>query len=160
VTTGWMWDLTIPTDHDFYIHAATSAVLVHNCGTNSAAEDEVSGALRFTQNTASASFRNGPFADRTIGDVAGALRSGAVKPSELPVDVITRGDNLLIMNTRSSLALLRGGVSPADWVMNDATGDPLLEEVLNQRLAKNELTNEGTRVLRITGAGKSVSWLG
>ena len=32
VTTGWMWDLTIPgnNDHDFYIRAAASTVLVHN----------------------------------------------------------------------------------------------------------------------------------
>lgn len=29
--TGWMWDLTIPGDHDFYIKAASAAVLVHNC---------------------------------------------------------------------------------------------------------------------------------
>jgi len=30
--SGWMWDLTIPGDHDFYIQAATTAILVHNCG--------------------------------------------------------------------------------------------------------------------------------
>ena len=27
---GWMWDLTIPGDHDFYIQATTTAILVHN----------------------------------------------------------------------------------------------------------------------------------
>ena len=26
-----MWDLTIPHNHDFYIQAATTAILVHNC---------------------------------------------------------------------------------------------------------------------------------
>jgi RHS repeat-associated protein len=34
-TTGWMWDLTIPGDHDFYIQAGPAAILVHNvdyCG--------------------------------------------------------------------------------------------------------------------------------
>jgi hypothetical protein len=30
--SGWMWDLTVTTDHDFYIQAAAIAVLVHNCG--------------------------------------------------------------------------------------------------------------------------------
>jgi Pretoxin HINT domain len=30
-TVGWMWDLTITHDHDFYIDVATTAVLVHNC---------------------------------------------------------------------------------------------------------------------------------
>lgn len=28
---GWMWDLTIPGDHDFYIDTAAALVLVHNC---------------------------------------------------------------------------------------------------------------------------------
>jgi hypothetical protein len=33
--SGWMWDLTIPGDHDFYIQATRStAILVHNCGTD------------------------------------------------------------------------------------------------------------------------------
>jgi RHS repeat-associated protein len=118
------------------------------------------GTLRFTQTTASATFKNGSFAGRTIGDIAGALRSGAVKPSEMPVGTITRDGNPLILNTRSSLALLRGGINPADWTINDMTGDPFYEELLTQRLAKNGLTNEGADVLRITGAGRWASWLG
>jgi Pretoxin HINT domain len=32
--SGWMWDLAIPGDHDFYIDTATAAVLVHNCSIN------------------------------------------------------------------------------------------------------------------------------
>jgi RHS repeat-associated protein len=28
---GWMWDLTVASDHDFYVTAASTAVLVHNC---------------------------------------------------------------------------------------------------------------------------------
>jgi hypothetical protein len=37
--TGWMWDLTIPADHDFYLVTGTAAVLVHNqsCPTSRAA---------------------------------------------------------------------------------------------------------------------------
>jgi hypothetical protein len=64
------------------------------------------------------------------------------------------------MNTRSSLALLRGGISPDEWVINVLTGDPFYEVLLDRRLAKNGLTNDGTDVLRITGAGRWVSWLG
>jgi hypothetical protein len=30
--SGWMWDLTIPGNHDFYVIAADTDVLVHNCG--------------------------------------------------------------------------------------------------------------------------------
>ncbi len=28
---GWMWDLTIQGDHDFYVDTTVAAVLVHNC---------------------------------------------------------------------------------------------------------------------------------
>jgi RHS repeat-associated protein len=31
LTSGWMWDLTILGDHDFYVQAAGTAILVHNC---------------------------------------------------------------------------------------------------------------------------------
>jgi hypothetical protein len=31
--SGWMWDLTIPGDHDFYIDTLAASVLVHNCPT-------------------------------------------------------------------------------------------------------------------------------
>jgi RHS repeat-associated protein len=30
-TAGWMWDLTIPGDHDFYIDTAATTILAHNC---------------------------------------------------------------------------------------------------------------------------------
>lgn len=45
---------------------------------------------------------------------------------------------------------MRGGIDPADWVLNDVTGDAFLENVLTQRLAANGLTDAGTDVLRIT----------
>ena len=30
-TDGWMWDLTVSNDHDFYVEAGNTPVLVHNC---------------------------------------------------------------------------------------------------------------------------------
>ena len=30
--SGWMWDLTVAADHDFYVRAGHRSVLVHNCG--------------------------------------------------------------------------------------------------------------------------------
>jgi RHS repeat-associated protein len=46
---GWMWDLTVTDDHDFYIAPTTSgAVLVHNCG-DSTAQD--GGVARFAVNS-------------------------------------------------------------------------------------------------------------
>jgi hypothetical protein len=115
---------------------------------------------QFTQTTASSVFRNGPFAGRSIGDIAGGLRAGDISPSELPVDVISRGDNRLGLNTRSMLALRRAGISPSDWTMVDRTGQGAFEELLTQRLARNGLTDAGTDMLRITGAGPWASFLG
>jgi Pretoxin HINT domain len=43
--TGWMWDLTIANDHDFYIDAATTAVLVHNCNIRLDSTGKVHGEL-------------------------------------------------------------------------------------------------------------------
>jgi hypothetical protein len=40
---------------------------------------------KFSQTTASETFAHGPFAGRTIGDVATGLRSGSISPGELPV---------------------------------------------------------------------------
>ena len=37
-STGWMWDLTVTSDHDFYVQTATTAVLVHNCPTGPSGE--------------------------------------------------------------------------------------------------------------------------
>lgn len=115
---------------------------------------------RFTQTTASPTFRHGPFAGQSIGDVATGLRAGQISSSQLPVDVITRDGNPLGLNTRSMLALRRANISPADWSMVDRTGQPAYEQLLDERLARNGLTNAGTDVLRITGAGPGASWLG
>lgn len=125
-----------------------------------AAEGGEAALPRFTQTTASGVFRNGPLAGRSIGDVAGDLRAGSISPADLPVDVISRDGNLLGLNTRSMLALRRAGISPSDWTMVDRTGQDAFEQLLEERLARNGLTNAGTDALRITGAGQWASWLG
>jgi hypothetical protein len=47
---GWMWDLTVPgnNDHDFYVAAGSTAVLVHNCPTDDGppSEDTIHSTLR------------------------------------------------------------------------------------------------------------------
>lgn len=108
---------------------------------------------RFTQTAASPYFRHGPFAGQSISDVAADLGAGNISPSALPVDVISRGDNVLGLNTRSMLALRRAGISPSDWTMVGRTGQDAFEQLVDERLARNGLTNAGTEVLRITGAG-------
>jgi len=114
--------------------------------------------LRFSQNTASVVFQEGgPFEGETIGAVAAKLRTNQINPGELPVRYIVRGGNRLIVNTRSSLALLRAGIPESAWELIDLTGDAAAETAMTQRLERNALTDEGTDVLRITGLGPNAS---
>ena len=59
-TTGWMWDLTIPGDHDFYIDTTAAATLVHNCDDPLAAKlDNISGHVKLSDLTAAQRELNG-----------------------------------------------------------------------------------------------------
>jgi len=56
-----MWDLTVSSDHDFYINTATADVLVHNnsCPTSgAAAEDTGNAASSFPKLNAQPNFTN------------------------------------------------------------------------------------------------------
>ena len=48
-TTGWMWDLTVPGggDHDFYVIAGVTSVLVHNCGPSDSSAQGGTGETRY-----------------------------------------------------------------------------------------------------------------
>lgn len=76
----------------------------------------------------------------------------------LPVDVIRRNGELLSLNTRSTLALRRSGVSPQSWNLRDVTGDPFFERILTQRFGANAMSG-GSDVIRVTGAGPNASLL-
>lgn len=65
----------------------------------------------------------------------------------------------LIVNTRSSLALMQAGIPTAQWALVDMTGDAATEALMTQRLLSNGLSTVGTGVLRITGSGPNVSTL-
>ncbi|HEX3957335.1 MAG TPA: RHS repeat-associated core domain-containing protein [Trebonia sp.] len=84
VHDGWMWDLTVQDDHDFYVEPAVAlppsragpaavAVLVHNCTIPARS-------VRFTQDSAGKSFKDG----RSVMDLAAGLSDGSVDPSSLP----------------------------------------------------------------------------
>ena len=54
--------------------------------------------------------KGGTFAGQSVEDVAGALRSGALNPSDVPIQYIVRDGNTLILNTRSAQALEQAGI--------------------------------------------------
>ncbi len=79
-----------------------------------------------------------------IDDLVRALESGAVKPGQIPVDIITRGKNTLILNTRTSQALERAGIPRSQWNAVDRSGDSLFEGLLDGQLRRNQLSPAGT----------------
>ena len=114
--------------------------------------------LRFSQETASPFFSaEGSFAGETIGSLASKIKTGQVRVSQVPVQIVVRGNTALIVNNRSSLALLRAGVSQEGWFFENVTGQAFFEEQITQRLAQNGLSEEGTEVIRITGLGQNAS---
>jgi hypothetical protein len=127
----------------------------------SKAEEGIAGSgLKFTQTTASGRFSEaGTFSGRTLGEVANDLRTGVLKPGNVPVEYIERDGVKLIVNTRSSLALRRAGIPESEWNLVNKTGDAVTEANIAKRLARNELTEEGIDVIRITGTGRDASSL-
>ncbi|MDP9280602.1 MAG: RHS repeat-associated core domain-containing protein [Chloroflexota bacterium] len=107
----------------------------------------------FSQSTASGVFRGGALRGRTIGQVAEGLRSGAISPSQVPIDVVSRGGQFLTLNNRSVVALRRAGVDLERWAVSDLTGNAQAEATLTSRLLSNGLSNAGTDVIRVTGSG-------
>ena len=64
VTSGWMWDLTVHTDHDFYIQISASFALVHN----DSCTDTVYRVLRPDEDPADGLFPKDPNAKASIDD--------------------------------------------------------------------------------------------
>ena len=92
------------------------------------------GVPRFAQRGVSSTFRHGEFAGRTIEDVAAGLRSGAINPSQLPIQTITRDGVTYTLNNRSLMALRQAGMEPT--VIRDVTGNAFFERQLTQRLGE------------------------
>jgi hypothetical protein len=97
----------------------------------------------FAQRTFSSTFRGGSLAGRSISDVAGDLGSGALTPKDVPVGMIVRNGNSLILNTRSAQALMQAGIPRSAWSVIDQTGDPFFEELLTGQLTRNGLDSGG-----------------
>jgi len=90
--------------------------------------------IRFGQKGISPTFRYGEFAGRTIDEVAAGLRSGMIKPEQLPIMVIKRNGALYTLNNRSLMALRKAGMEPTRIV--NVTGDKFFECQLTERLAE------------------------
>jgi len=114
--------------------------------------------LRFSQITASPKFSmEGLYKGETIGTLAEKIRIGLIDSSEIGIGYVQRGEIKLIENTRSSIALLRAGISPSKWNLINNTGNLLSESNITERLIRNGLTDIGIMYLRLAGLGKNMS---
>lgn len=106
----------------------------------------------FAQKTFNPMFsKDGVFAGKSVDDVASALRSGVMKPSEVPIDYIVRDGNKLILNTRSAQALEAAGIHRSQWNAVNRTGQEMYENMLSGQLQRNNLTSEGISTVRRSG---------
>lgn len=87
--------------------------------------------------------KGGKFAGQSVEDVAGAIRSGTLSPSDIPVQYIIRDGKTLILNTRSAQALEQAGIPRGAWNAVNMTGDATAEARLTLQLLRNELTSDG-----------------
>lgn len=106
----------------------------------------------FAQRTYGETFSSGGrFAGRSIDDVAQGLRSGSLTPADVPIDVVVRDGNTLLLNTRSSQALTRAGIPRSQWAIVNRTGDGFYESLLDGQSSRNGLGSTGTQSVRSTG---------
>ena len=104
----------------------------------SVAAKGVAADAQFAQKTYGGMFsKGGTFAGKSVEDVAAALRSGAMKPSEVPIDYIVRDGRSIILNTRSSQALEAAGVARSEWNAVNRTGNAAYEGRLTDQLSRN-----------------------
>ena len=106
----------------------------------------------FAQKTFGKNFsQTGKFAGQTVDDVASQVSSGALKIADVPIDYIVRNGNTLILNTRSSQALIRAGVPRSQWNGVNRSGQGQFEAMLTGQLKRNKLTDAGISTARQSG---------
>jgi len=108
------------------------------------------GVLRYTQTSAKPLFSTDPkarFPGESVSSLADKIKNKQVPVSDVPIRYVERNGNVLIINTRSSVALQKAGVPPEEW--NWIQGEQYPNQ-LEERLARNGLDENGIDVVEIT----------
>lgn len=109
--------------------------------------------------TASTTFANGTFEEAAISDIARALRAGTVIPSDLMINVLDRGLELLGFDTRSMLALRQANIPLSDWTLIDQTRNQAFESARPFAYAQTDLRTPAQKLCGLLGVGSlSASW--
>ncbi|MGI9599048.1 MAG: hypothetical protein ACR2QK_22985 [Acidimicrobiales bacterium] len=82
----------------------------------------------------------------TVDDLVEALRTGAIRPDQVPIDYVIIDGQKLILNTRTSTALRRAGIPQSEWFGRHKTGITAFDDVPFDDLARRQLDNNGLPV--------------
>jgi hypothetical protein len=80
---------------------------------------------------------------RSVEEVADLLKNNKMQVNEVSIDVVVRDGQTFILNTRSSAALTKAGISRDKWKVNDRTGDSFYEKQLDGQLGRNKNSEGG-----------------
>lgn len=73
------------------------------------------------------------------------MRLGTLSVDDVPNEYIHRDGNVIMLNTRSSVALSRTEIPRSAWTAVDVTGDVGAERRLSEQLRRNGLDTMGIR---------------
>jgi YD repeat-containing protein len=82
--------------------------------------------------------------NRMTSRMSRALRAGHVNPSQVPLEVIRRGNSTIVLNTRSRVALENAGMPQSRWRLIDRTNNAEAQRRLNDQLRRNGLGETDT----------------
>ena len=66
-----------------------------------------------------------------------------ISPDDVPIQTITRGDTVFILNTRSAEALKRAEIPRSKWRQFDVSGDQRAQRRLDNQLRQSGLSDAG-----------------
>ncbi len=100
--------------------------------------------------------RRGKFKGETVTSLSEKLQSNHISASDVPIDVIVRGKETLILNTRSSAALTLAGIPREEWNIQNRTGIGMYETMLNNQLRNSGLNEGGTYIIKQRKGGPTI----
>ncbi|NMZ65918.1 filamentous hemagglutinin [Pseudomonas oryzihabitans] len=148
-------EVAVPFGAGRLVRAGEAAAVAGAKGTESALDNAERGALteaNFAQNRIKSDRYFSPDGQKiysglagkpiqTVDDLADALKVGAIKPSQLPVDYVDMNGTRLILNTRTSTALEQAGVPRSQWFGRNQTGVEAYPGKTFNDLAADQLRN-------------------
>lgn len=120
------------------------------------AQSRIRGDQNFSEKGQEAYSRLAGYKINTIDDLALAIQKGKIKVSQLPVDYVElKSGQKLILNTRTSTALNRAGVSQDKWYGNNQTGIQVpgaeigltFDKLGQDQLKRNKLPETGSKTI-------------